>query len=309
MSTRPLIGRLAPLILGVASMFAVSAAQAADAAPVGEVRYLCCNMRLHDSSVSDINYTGGSQLMPLGTRVKIVDVGWHAVKLEVDGRKVSLDNDYSRAIGMPAFIERYLLKEDPAPALAGLPAETQAAIKAGKVLPGMTRQQVIQAIGYPIVTENPSLDAPVWKYWTSEEDEYDASFDAEQHVTAFKLGGLAGATPCALNVYRPVGSAGGAVRTHVKVLVDGKAVGAELSWGNTVCVDVPAGNHLVELQDQGSGLIGMLSSPTVVAKLTIAAEPGTPIFIRYDTRLQSVFVQVPVTTFEFSDELRWRKRV
>ena len=37
---------------------------------------------------------------------------------------------------------------------------------------GMTREQAIIAIGYPLTSESPSLDAPIWRHWVSSFEEY-----------------------------------------------------------------------------------------------------------------------------------------
>ena len=41
---------------------------------------------------------------------------------------------------------------------------------------GMTREQVIVAVGYPLTSENVSLDAPVWRLWRSSDGEYQLNF-------------------------------------------------------------------------------------------------------------------------------------
>ena len=41
----------------------------------------------------------------------------------------------------------------------------------------MTREQVLMAIGYPVASENPSLDAPTWRYWRDSWSEYQVNFD------------------------------------------------------------------------------------------------------------------------------------
>ena len=38
---------------------------------------------------------------------------------------------------------------------------------------GMSRDQVIMAVGYPMTSETPRLDAPLWKYWWSSFGRYD----------------------------------------------------------------------------------------------------------------------------------------
>lgn len=39
------------------------------------------------------------------------------------------------------------------------------AIRTARVRPGMMREQVIMALGYPVTSKNPNLDARVWRYW------------------------------------------------------------------------------------------------------------------------------------------------
>ncbi len=43
----------------------------------------------------------------------------------------------------------------------------QKGIKEGKALVGMTRDGVMTALGYPAAHKTPSLNAPVWVYWTN----------------------------------------------------------------------------------------------------------------------------------------------
>ncbi|MDR6537251.1 hypothetical protein [Variovorax soli] len=72
---------------------------------------------------------------------------------------------------------RRCITEDPKVKLAGYPEKTRAAIAAMKVVPGMTREQVLMALGYPISSENPKLEAPVWRYWLDTWTEYQVVFD------------------------------------------------------------------------------------------------------------------------------------
>lgn len=53
-----------------------------------------------------------------------------------------------------------VLKEDPKLKIATFPARIQQAIGAARLVPGMTWEQVLMSIGYPIASETPSLDAP-----------------------------------------------------------------------------------------------------------------------------------------------------
>jgi outer membrane protein assembly factor BamE (lipoprotein component of BamABCDE complex) len=61
--------------------------------------------------------------------------------------------------------------------MAAFPPAIRDAILAVKVMPGMTREQVLMAVGYPVAAENPSLDAPTWRYWRDSWSEYQVNFD------------------------------------------------------------------------------------------------------------------------------------
>ncbi len=49
-------------------------------------------------------------------------------------------------------------------------------IKEGKVAPGMSRKAVIAAIGYPPITQTPTLDMNEWRYWASRFDTFIVRF-------------------------------------------------------------------------------------------------------------------------------------
>jgi len=64
---------------------------------------------------------------------------------------------------------------------AAFPAPVREAIFSGKALPGM-HEQVLMAIAYPVVSENPSLDASVWRYWRDSWPEFQVQFDEKRLV-------------------------------------------------------------------------------------------------------------------------------
>ncbi len=131
--------------------------------------FLCCNVRSDASGwISDANYQEqGKRVIAVGTPAKITGYGRQRVALDASGQKLWLGNDYSREIELGVFAERYIVKADPKSKIAGFSAKTQEAIKSMRVSKGMTKEQVLMAVGYPITSENPSLDAPVWRYWLS----------------------------------------------------------------------------------------------------------------------------------------------
>ncbi|MGH8314071.1 MAG: hypothetical protein ACRETU_02840, partial [Steroidobacterales bacterium] len=67
---------------------------------------------------------------------------------------------------------KIVVDTDPTAKISGFPRDVQAAIHQGRVMVGMTREQAIISIGYPLTSENPSLDAPMWRHWVSSFEEY-----------------------------------------------------------------------------------------------------------------------------------------
>jgi hypothetical protein len=149
--------------------------------------YLCCNMRSDGRWISDSNYQeSGKFVIPLGTPVKVTDYARYRVSVKlldpVNGTQ-TLGNDYSRELAMPDFARRYVVPEDPQLKLRSLPKKLQDAIASMRVTRGMTREQVLMAIGYPIASETPHLDSKVWKYWLWTFSPYDIYFDDRGVVT------------------------------------------------------------------------------------------------------------------------------
>ena len=145
--------------------------------------FLCCNMQSDGSWISDINYRAeGKKLVHAGTPVKVTGFGRWRVLVEIGGQSLAIGNDYSRSMSMEEFARRYVVAEDPSPRVQSAPAKVREAIQAAKVTRGMTREQVLLAIGYPITSYNEKLDAPIWRYWLDRSSEYQVFWGADGHV-------------------------------------------------------------------------------------------------------------------------------
>lgn len=167
---------LIPLLLALAASSA-SGQGGADS-------YLCCNLRRVGDWISDSNYLeSGATMVPFGTPVRLIEFGRYRVHVEIAGQRVSIGNDYSRDLPMEVFARRYLVARDPRPAVAELEPRLKTAIESGRVARGMTREQVIIALGYPISSETPHLDARTWRYWLWTFSPYTVSFDEAGRVT------------------------------------------------------------------------------------------------------------------------------
>ncbi|MBL8323679.1 MAG: hypothetical protein JNJ89_01850 [Rubrivivax sp.] len=142
---------------------AASAAFAQKAAPYDG--YLCCSMLSDGSWISDQNYDDGyKKTVPAGTPVKFTGFGRWRLLVEIEGKKLGIGNDYSRTIDMDTFAARYVLKDDPAARLRAMAPKVRDAVLKRKVMRGMTREQVVMALGYPTASYTPDLSKPLWNY-------------------------------------------------------------------------------------------------------------------------------------------------
>jgi hypothetical protein len=164
-------------LVGAIALVSVSTAVLADATsyPAG---YLCCNMRTDGSWISDINYQdAGKKGLPVGTLLKVTGYGRNRVNVDINGQKQSIGNDYSRSTPLDVFARRYVVEQDPLTKIVSFPKKIQDAIASARVTKGMTREQVLMAIGYPVSDENPSLDSKEWRFWLSSFVEFVVVFD------------------------------------------------------------------------------------------------------------------------------------
>ena len=146
--------------------------------------FLCCNMRTDGAWISDINYLdAGKTMIPAGTPLTMNGFGKNRVHVVINGRKQDIGNDYSRSLGLDAFAKRYIVDQDPLEKLRTYPKKIQDAIGTARLTKGMTREQVIMAVGYPVSDENPSLESTTWRYWLNSFAEFDAIFDEKGVLT------------------------------------------------------------------------------------------------------------------------------
>lgn len=147
--------------------------------------YLCCNLRLNGLWASDANSPrSGGRLLKPGTKVIGLAYGSTQVDVEVEGTKISIGNDYSRALPMDQFAARWIVPKDPTPALQTWSAKVQQAVKAGRVTRGMNRQQVLMSLGWPTASSTPNIDDPVWNFTASNGYTYKVVFDEKWLVKA-----------------------------------------------------------------------------------------------------------------------------
>ncbi|MEZ5738093.1 MAG: peptidoglycan-binding protein [Burkholderiaceae bacterium] len=145
--------------------------------------YLCCNLREYKEWISDINYRfEGTRLLRAGSPVQVQASYAKYATVRIGGRELSLGNDYSRDLSQAAFLQRYVVPTDPNLKLGGYDEFTQDAIANSRVMPGMTEEQVLMALGYPVASYTASLRNRHWKYWLDRSGEFGVHWDDERRV-------------------------------------------------------------------------------------------------------------------------------
>jgi hypothetical protein len=160
-------------------LLASTSAFAADKYP----GFLCCNMRTDGSWISDINYDeNGKRIIPVGTPLTYLGEGRNRIKINIQGKDQAIGNDYSRDLSLDEFAKRYIVTEDPSVKIRAFPKKIQDAIAAARIVKGMTREQVLMSVGYPVSSENHTLSDKTWRFWITSFAEFHVKFDDSGHV-------------------------------------------------------------------------------------------------------------------------------
>jgi hypothetical protein len=158
---------------------AIATAALAQGKPEG---YTCCNFHYDKDWISDANWRQ-LPMIPAGAKIKVLDYGFNRAGVEIDGKPMRIGHDYGRAEeSLEKFIAKLVVKTDPRVKIQRYPDKVRAAIKDGRVIEGMTRDQVILAVGYPPTHKTPSLDSRVWNLWASRAGRYEVHFSGKGTV-------------------------------------------------------------------------------------------------------------------------------
>lgn len=129
--------------------------------------YACCNLHYSGDWISDSNL---AQLpfIAAGTPISVKKIDGYRAYVEIDGKPMRLGHDFGRAEETTEqWVSKIVVLEDPKPKIAKFAPAVRNAIAKGQLMKGMSKEQVIMAVGHPQTNENPKLDGPYWRYWWS----------------------------------------------------------------------------------------------------------------------------------------------
>jgi len=139
--------------------------------------YTCCNLRHYrqTNQISDGNYSDGV-VIPAGSPIRIFKPGFsrYRADAEISGSRYVLTQDYARSLeSFEVWARRIAVAESPKRKIAKWPAKVQATVESGQVMLGMSKEQVLIALGHPLKTATPDLNNNPWRYWHSSFNKYD----------------------------------------------------------------------------------------------------------------------------------------
>lgn len=144
--------------------------------------YSCCNLRYADDWISDAN-TAGLPFIPAGTPIAIREYGRNRIHVLVDGYPMTIGHDYGRKQETKEqFVAKLLTTVNPGEAIKAFTPAVQTAIRSGKLVRGMSKDQVLISLGYPRTDMTAALDAPAWKYSTADGYDYEVVWTEDGRV-------------------------------------------------------------------------------------------------------------------------------
>ena len=138
-----------------------------------------------DSKASYANWTNpgsGHKILPVNTAVRIGSFRrGFLITSEEDGTKILFEY-HETNMNMPKEEYQSLITSPSKVSLNSLSEIDKKGIQEGKTYPGMTKDGVRMALGYPAVHKTPSLESDRWIYWTNRFRSIAVEFDSQGRV-------------------------------------------------------------------------------------------------------------------------------
>ncbi len=132
---------------------------------------------LNPEKISSLNIQEGT-FLPIGSEVEAVGTGYNSITgistltfRDRSGREYTIDFDPGyRLCSLRDFITQTFTTEPPETMFKDIPAASLERIKAGQVVAGMNRREVMLAYGPPPAIRTPNLRNETWIYWINPTD-------------------------------------------------------------------------------------------------------------------------------------------
>lgn len=147
--------------------------------------FTCCNLHYRDDWISDANW-GDQPFLPAGLPIRVTQYGRYRIHVEIDGKAFRIGQDYGRQESLATLARKIVVADDPRPRIASWPEAVRAAVRTGRVRAGMTREQVLVALGYPPAHQTPTLESVFWKHWYSRFGTFVLEWDEKGRVSGIK---------------------------------------------------------------------------------------------------------------------------
>lgn len=149
------------------------------------IGFACCNLHYSGDWISDSNL---AQLpfIPAGTPIIVKQIERYRYRAYVDvaGKPMRMGLDYGRGQETTEqWVNKMVVLEDPRRRIDTFSPAVREAIWLGRVMRGMTREQVIMSVGYPQADETPWLDVLYWRYWWSSFGAYEIYWSQKKEVS------------------------------------------------------------------------------------------------------------------------------
>ena len=131
---------------------------------------------------------------PAGTPVTVTGFQYDRAYVLIAGSEMYIRQEHGREQEtLGKFIGKTVVATDPKAKIATWPKEVQDAIQAGRVMPGVTKEQVTVSLGYPMTSYTASLDSPVQKYWVGRFDPYEIVWGPDGRIQEIRGEAFVGA--------------------------------------------------------------------------------------------------------------------
>ncbi len=166
--------------------------------------FLCCTVRFdyyrNVNRASDANWVEFRSHLQAGTPVKVTPylslaqsrnpfatANPYEFAIAGDKKELALKNEYTKHLSPKDYLSQLVVATDPKIKIETFAPEIKAAIAGGRVMVGMTKEQVTMALGHPLKKENPNpATSPMWRYYYGSFDEFFIVFDADGTVKAIE---------------------------------------------------------------------------------------------------------------------------